>query len=92
MNDFEVRYNAMERANLIMIQRLLFEIADMKGDDGAAWIDRFRNAVVTEISDLKQSDGTPAAREIVQMAHSVVSNTAKMAKERLAQRRDIERP
>lgn len=87
MNDFEIRYNAMERANLFKVQRLVFEIAQMKGKDGAAWIDRFRNAVVTELSDIKTMEGGQTPAEVTGLAHSVVMNVAQMAKDRYEQAR-----
>lgn len=90
MSGFETRYNAMERAQLLMIQRLVLEIAEMKGEAGAGWIDEFRNAVVSEISDIKSMEGGPAPIEITRMAHSVVAGVASLAKERYEQRRGEE--
>ncbi len=85
MDDFEVRYNAMEQANLLMTQRLILEIAIMKGDEGSTWIDRFRNAVVSEIGDTKGIDGNPRPVAMTSMARSVVEGVAKMAQTRLTQ-------
>jgi hypothetical protein len=85
MTDFEVRYNAVEQANLLMMQRLILEIAIMKGDEGPAWIDKFRNAVVSEVVDTQASDGGQRPAAITAMARSVVENVALMSKNRLTQ-------
>lgn len=88
MNEFEIRYNAVEQASLLMVQRLMLEIAIMKGEQGSAWIDTFRNAVVSEIGDTQASDGEQRPAAIKAMARSVVENVARMSQERLKQRRD----
>lgn len=85
MNEFEVRYNAVEHAYMLMIQKLVLEVAIMKGDEGSAWIDRFRNAVVSEIADTKSIDGTQRPAAITSMARSVVEGVAKMSHHRLTQ-------
>ena len=89
MDDFEIRYNAVETANLLMMQRLLVELARLHGDKGEAVIERFRNAVVTELNDAKEaSTDQPRLRAITEMAQSVVTNVAAMAKDRYGQMKD----
>lgn len=81
MEEFEIRYNAMEHALLMMSQRLILEVARSKGENGAAWIDAFRNAVTGEISDTRQvGDERPVA--VTKMARSVVEGVTSMAKHR----------
>ena len=90
MEEFEIRYNAMEQAMLLMIQRLALEVAKSKGDDATTWVDQFRNAVVTEINDTMHGapgSTTPRPKEITDMAVSVVSSVATMTKARLAEPR-----
>ncbi len=86
MTDFEIRYNAVESANLIMIQRLLIELARLNGDNGEAVFDRFRNAVVMELSDAKErATASPRDPRITEMSKQVVAQVSKMAKERYAE-------
>jgi hypothetical protein len=86
--DFETRYNAMEHAKLIMIQRLLMEVAAIKGNEANQFIDAFRNACITEISDTTVEAGSQRPLEISKIAKSIVEGVAEMAKDRLQQRKD----
>ncbi len=88
MNDFEIRYNAMEHAMLLMIQRLTFEVANTKGDQASKWVEGFRNAIVTEINDtmnLEAGAKVPRPNQVSEMAKSIVEGVATMTKERLAE-------
>ncbi|KQQ70925.1 hypothetical protein ASF70_18955 [Rhizobium sp. Leaf321] len=85
--EFETRYNAMEHAKLIMIQRLLLELASLKGAGGSQFIEEFRNACVTEISDTKAEGAAERPVEISQVARSIVEGVAAMAKDRFLQRK-----
>lgn len=89
MHEFEVRYNAMEQAMLLMIQRLTLELARSKGDQAAQWVDSFRNALVTEINDTmtgQPGEKIPRPPEISLMAKSIVEGIATMTRDRLAER------
>lgn len=90
MDEFLVRYNAMEQAMLLMLQRLTYEVAKTKGDQANEWVDGFRNAIVTEINDTMHGapgSTTPRPNEITDMAKSVVEGIATMTKDRLAEQR-----
>ncbi len=82
LNDFEIRYNGVEQAQIMMMARLLLEVARMKGAEGADFIDRFRNAVVTELNDAEDGGGGPRDQQIAAVSQSVVVNVSKMAKDR----------
>ncbi len=86
-DEFAVRYNAVEHTVLIMLQRLVFEIASMKGEKGTPWIEEFRNACVTEMNDARTSAETQVSQDIRTLSRSIVENVATMAKDRLAARR-----
>lgn len=88
LSEFEVRYNAVEGAQLLMTARLVLEVARLHGAQGAEWIDRFRNATVTELNDAKDSEGNPRDPRISAVSQSVVVNVAKMAKDRFSQLKD----
>ncbi len=77
----------MEQAKLMMIQRLLLELAATKGENGDHWIEEFRNAVITEVNGTKTlaGSGDQRPREVTKMAISIVEATADMAKDRLSQ-------
>ncbi len=88
MEEFEIRYNAMEQAMLLMIQRLAFEVAKTKGEQANQWVEGFRNAIVTEINNtmVREAGGNvPRPTEISEMAKSVVEGIATMTKDRLAE-------
>ena len=72
----------------MMMARLLLEVARMKGTEGADFIDRFRNAVVTELNDAKDGGGGPRDPQIAAVSQSVVVNVSKMAKDRYVRLKD----
>lgn len=88
MSEFEIRYNGVEQAQIIMMSRLVLEVARLHGSQGSDWIDRFRNAVVTELNDARTGAGAPRDPQISAMSQSVVANIAKMAKARYEQLKD----
>lgn len=90
MTEFELRYNSMEHAKLLVLQRLILEVADMKGEGALEWIDGFRNAVVSEIGDtMTDQTGSPAPRpdRLRSATKNIVQGLTDMAKHRLEQRR-----
>lgn len=90
MNSFEIRYNGIEHAKIVMLQRLLLEVAELQQGDKDDWIDRFRNACITEINETQNAPGTPRPAEVRQMATATVKMVSDMAKHRLAQRQGTE--
>jgi hypothetical protein len=80
--------NGVLQAQMVMTQRVLVEIARMKGAEGGDWIERYRNAVITELNDATTPDGQPRPAGVSQVSQSVVTNIAQMAKERWVSLRD----
>lgn len=89
MTEFEIRYHAMETALTQLAQGLVLEIARSKGVDGQTWIDHFKGSVSSEIRKMNfagvSSQGDSQIRDV---ATSVVTGVADMAKDRFVRLND----
>lgn len=72
-------------ANSIMIHHLITEIAAMKGEKGPAWIDVFRDSIVTELK-AAESFGEGAESGTLATIRNLVEGQVATAKLRLEER------
>ncbi len=78
MNDFEIRYNAVEHANLLVLQELVRSVAKLH-DNPTTWIKEFEGSVSRKIEATKNQDGTPRDQRLTEVAKSVVQAVSQMA-------------
>lgn len=85
MTDSEMR--ATVQANFLMIQRLIVEVAAMKGDEGSAWIDTFRDDLTSEMKKAEELQTRRADIERAATSRQLIEGAAFMAKRQLEQQR-----
>lgn len=85
MIDFEIRYNAIERACLMMFKELAHTAATLQ-DDPQQWLKDFEASAVKSIEDVRSMDGTQPDPNVTRVATSFVNGVVKLAERKLTQR------
>ncbi|MGN7749718.1 hypothetical protein [Sinorhizobium sp. 22678] len=84
MTDSEMR--ATVQATFMMLQRLVVEVAAMKGDEAADWIDEFRDSLTSEMKKAEELQARRADIERSATTRMLIDGVAVMAKRHLEQR------
>jgi hypothetical protein len=84
MTDSEMR--ATVQATFMMLQRLIVEVAAMKGDEGADWIDEFRDSLTSEMKKAEELTARRANIERSATTRMLIDGVALMAKRHLEQK------
>jgi hypothetical protein len=85
MTDSELRATA--QANFLMLQRLIVEVAAIKGDEGMAWIDTFRDSLTSEMKKTEELQTRRIDRDRSATSRTLIEGVAYMAKRQLEQQR-----
>jgi hypothetical protein len=84
MTDSEMR--ATVQATFMMLQRLIVEVAAMKGDEAADWIDEFRDSLTSEMKKVEELQARRADIERSATTRMLIDGVAVMAKRHLEQK------
>jgi hypothetical protein len=85
MTDSEMR--ATVQATFMMLQRLIFEVAAAKGEEGLDWIDGFRDSLTSEMKKVEELQKRRADTERTATSRMLTEGVALMAKRELEQQR-----
>ncbi|WP_026616376.1 hypothetical protein [Ensifer aridi] len=84
MTDAEMR--ATMSATFIMLQRLIVEVAIMKGEEGMAWIDAFKDTLTSEMKEAEALQERRADRTRSATSRMLIEGVAVIAKRHLEER------
>ncbi|MFQ6186610.1 hypothetical protein ACLMJV_32670 [Sinorhizobium meliloti] len=85
MTDSEMR--ATVQATFMMLQRLIVEVADSKGEQGMAWIDGFRDSLTSEMKKVEELQKRRHDVERAATSRMLIEGVAFMAKRELEKQR-----